>query len=151
MNYDRIKGILTQELNLFFYLSRHYYLLIPIKEIHRVNTTSFDEKRIVAQLESLTLTSRLENFSAALTRSSTYCSFHWGVWRYTQCLREWALWQASTKLRFIRPRSLNFRRVLVPTRISHLSRSPPFLSSRSCLSFETLFTNDESFFFLHIN
>lgn len=141
--------ILTQELNLFFYLYRHYYLLIPIKEIHRVNTTSFDEKRIVAQLESLTLTSRLENFSAVLTRSSTYCSFHWGVWRYTQCLREWALWQALTKLRFIRPRSLNFRRVLVPTRISHLSRSPPFLSSRSCLSFETLFTNDESFFFLH--
>lgn len=63
--------VLTQELNLFFYPSRDHYLLIPIKEIHRVNSTSvlWREKNSGA-VGIVDPDFSLENISAALTRSS---------------------------------------------------------------------------------
>lgn len=50
---------------------------------------------------------------------------------HTLSVREWLLWRASTKLRFINARSLNFRHVLVPTRHFSHSTQPLLLSLRS--------------------
>lgn len=66
------------------------------------------------------------------------------------------MWQASTKLRFIRARSLNFRPVLVPTRLFLTCRGHPLslsLLDRVCPSHSRPFfvLNDESFSFFSLH
>lgn len=130
--------VLTQELNLFFYPSRDHYLLIPIKEIHRVN--SF-ERVLWREKNSGTAgivdpDFSLENISAALTRSSVLF-LRIEVFEGTHTVAARVAFVAGINKAPLYQTSF----FELPATISHLSRPPLllFLLDRVCPSLETLF------------